>query len=67
VVHTDCHPVDSAGHSLRERCRRTVYEPQLLGAGQTDTLLRALTKRAYGFDRREALIAVALLTRGGTA
>jgi transposase len=31
----------------------------------TDTLLRALTKRAYGFDSRDALIAVALLTRGG--
>jgi transposase len=31
----------------------------------TDTHLRALTKRAYGFHSPDALIAMALLTRGG--
>jgi Transposase len=31
----------------------------------TDTRLRALTKRAYGFHSPDALIAMALLTRGG--
>jgi len=31
----------------------------------TNTHLRALTKRAYGFHSPEALIAMALLTRGG--
>lgn len=31
----------------------------------TDTHLRALAKRAYGFHSPDALIAIALLTRGG--
>lgn len=31
----------------------------------TNTYLRALTKRSYGFHRAEALIAMATLTRGG--
>jgi transposase len=31
----------------------------------TNTHLRALTKRAYGFHSLDALIAMALLTRGG--
>jgi hypothetical protein len=34
VVHTDCHPINCIGHSLRERCRGTACEPQLFGAGQ---------------------------------
>ena len=31
----------------------------------TNTHLRALTKRAYGFHSPDALIAMAMLTRGG--
>ena len=33
--------------------------------GFTNTHIRALTKRAYGYHSPEALIAMAMLTRGG--
>jgi len=33
--------------------------------GATNTHLRVLTRRAYGFHSPEALIAIAMLTRGG--
>ncbi len=42
-----------------------VHELSNARSEATNTHLRALTKRAYGFHTPEALIAMAMLTRGG--
>lgn len=63
------HVVSWATKVLEELRRRTAA--QLRGGGQaemaeaTNTHLRSLTKRAYGFHSPDALLGQAMLTRGG--